>query len=364
MIAAMRFRETLACLATVSLCALASEALAQTPAPAAPPPAGPAQPPSEAPPSGTKPEQPPAGQQPKGAPPAVPPAAVPPGAAPSAGAEPPQPDQAPPAATPEATPPAELAADAASPAQPPPLQQQPNTAATLRPAPATRDSGKTPEVQKPTAPPETTLGIEADVGMNGRLGSGNEGFDTEDPAGIAYALGAWLAPDRVYSVGLAYQRTGLGSGQTEPVAPSVTAQYDLNTIWLGGRAYPLRNDHVGMFLQIMVGGSWQDIHASGTRATAEFGTPAETFSCSVSDGPGLSLSGGIGVDVDIDSRLAFVASAEGGGHQQSGELVDGCTLGVGSVTTVSGRIGFMYRFDLDGESAGAARATRGTSARR
>ena len=213
-------------------------------------------------------------------------------------------------------------------------------------------------------PPETTLGIEANVGVNGRLGSGNEGFDTEDPAGVAYALGAWFAPNRVYSVGLAYQRTGLGSGQTEPVAPSVTAQYDLNTIWLGGRAYPLRNDHVGMFLQIMVGGSWQEVRASGTRATAEFGTPAETFSCSVSDGPGLSLSGGIGLDVDIDRHLAFVASAEGGGHQQSGELVDGCTLGVGSVATVLGRIGFMYRFDLDSESPAKAGAARRSAASR
>jgi hypothetical protein len=226
------------------------------------------------------------------------------------------------------------------------------------------DEGATPEVKKPTAPPEMTLGIEADVGINGRLGSGNEGFDTEDPAGVAYALGAWFAPDRVYSVGLAYQRTGLGSGQTEPVAPSVTAQYDLNTIWLGGRAYPLRNDHVGMFLQIMVGGSWQEVRASGTRATAEFVTPAETFSCSVSDGPGLSLSGGIGLDVDIDRHLAFVASAEGGGHQQSGELVDGCTLGVGSVTTVLGRIGFMYRFDLDSESPAKAGAARRSAASR
>jgi hypothetical protein len=216
-------------------------------------------------------------------------------------------------------------------------------------------------LEKPRLPPfETTLGPELFGGMNYRLG-GHDSLDQDETVGMTFGVGAWLAPSRLYSLGLGYQRTGLGSGVSAPETNSLAARYDLNTIWFGGRAYPWRTDRFGLFVSLAVGASWQDLSASGTRATNAFTSPAQTFSCSGSDGPNIAFGAGAGVDVDVDRNLAFIAGVDASGHQLSSDVVDSCAMGAGTATNLVGRLAFAYRFDFSQVLGGSA--STGTSAR-
>jgi hypothetical protein len=174
-----------------------------------------------------------------------------------------------------------------------------------------------------------------------------EGFRDDDRAGMTFGLGGWFAPNRTYSLGLTYQRTTLGTAQTEGGEQSLSARYDMNTFWFGGRAYPLRDDRVGLYILLELGASWQEVSAGGTRATGSFTSPAGSFACSEADSPGLALGGGLGLDVEIERELAFVVQTDLSGHRLSSDVVDDCAPGIGSATNLGARVGFLYRFDLD-----------------
>jgi hypothetical protein len=239
--------------------------------------------------------------------------------------------------------PPEPPATAPSPVQPkpqvPPLGTSPTSPGAMR------DEGASPDGPE-LAPPESSIGPELFAGMNARLND-NEGFRNADRAGLSFGLGGWLAPNRTYSLGLVYQRTSLGTAQSAPGESNLSARFDLNTVWLGGRAYPLRSELFGVFILLELGASWQNVSASGTRPTASFTVPAQSFACSVTDSPGFALGGGAGIDVDIERQLAFIAQADVSGHRLSSDPIDGCAPGAGSATNLGARIGFLYRFDLD-----------------
>jgi hypothetical protein len=208
-----------------------------------------------------------------------------------------------------------------------------------------QDQGASPDAPV-LLPPESSVGPELFAGANARLND-NEGFRDQDHAGISFGLGGWFAPNRTFSLGLVYQRTSLGTAVTDPGENSLSARYDLNTVWLGGRAYPWRADLFGIFILLELGASWQEVGASGTRPTASFTVPAQAFACSAVDSPGFALGGGAGIDVDIERQLAFIAQADISGHRLSSDPVDGCAPGAGAATNLGARIGFLYRFDLD-----------------
>jgi opacity protein-like surface antigen len=214
------------------------------------------------------------------------------------------------------------------------------------------DTGAGPAGDEAQPPPERTLGIQLGAGLNARLGGDTSGIPEEEPVGLAYGLGVWFAPARVWSIGLSYQRTGLGAGETSGGETSVAVQRDLDTFWLGGRAYPLRSDTIGLYVALALGASWQSLSASGSRSSGVGGVnPPEPFACNASDGPGFALGGGVGVDVDMTRHVAFLAEVGGSGHQLTSDPIENCASGSGSVTGIGATIGFMYRFDLDDRSA-------------
>ena len=270
----------------------------------------------------------------------------------------PKPAQAPPTKKPvEPAPlPAEPPATAQPPVQPVPMVPPLHTPATT---PTTLTDEGPQEDASRLLPPESSIGPEVFAGVNGRL-SDAEGFRDDDRAGMTFGLGAWFAPNRTYSLGLTYQRTTLGTAQTAGGPESLTARYDMNTFWFGGRAYPMRDDTIGFYILLELGASWQEVSAAGTRPTGAFTVPAGSFSCSEADSPGVALGGGLGLDVEIERQLAFVVQADLSGHRLSSDVVDGCAPGVGSATNLGGRLGFLYRFDLDqpGQRTAAVSARR------
>ena len=283
------------------------------------------------------------GSAPAGANAAAP--AAPAAAAPAAPAAPPA------AAAPAAQPAPAAAAPAAQPA--------PAVAAT-GPASAspTADQGAGAGADKPKPPPEKTFGIEIDAGTNARLDGATPGYSNHEAVDLTYGGGLWLAPSRLYALGLSFQRAGIGSETSPPTGNSVAVTRDLNTLWLGGRVYPLRGDTAGLYIRLNLGASWQHVNASGTTITGQYVATAKPFACSASQGPGFAIGGGVGGDIDLDSHLAFIADAGFGAHRLSGDAVGGCAPGSGSVTNLAARIGFMYRFDLGGSSSKAAASSQ------
>lgn len=281
-------------------------------------------------------------------------AAAAPAAQPAAPAAPAAPATAPAAAPPAAAAPAPAAAPAAQPA--------PAFAPTTAPAPAaTADQGAGVGAKAKKHPPEKTLGIEVDAGTSARLDSAPPGSSSHESVNLTYGGGVWFAPARLYSLGLSFQHAGIGSDTSSPIGNTVSVARDLNTLWLGGRAYPLRNDKIGLYIQLNLGATWQHLDASGTVLTnQQMVATVHPFECSASQGPGFAIGGGVGGDIDLNSHLAFLANAGLSAHRLSSNPSDlgGCAPGSGSVAEFGARIGFMYRFDLDGSSSKATASSK------
>jgi hypothetical protein len=221
------------------------------------------------------------------------------------------------------------------------------------------DLGDKPPETEPPPPPERTLGPQISAGLSTRLGGDTSGIPDDEPVDLTYGLGVWFAPVRLWSVGLSYQRLGLGGGETSAGNGGIAVQREVNTFWAGGRAYPLRSDTIGMYVALALGASWQEVSANGSRESPTGGVnPPESFSCSASDGPGFALGAAIGLDVDMERNIAFLAQLDASGHRLTSDPIGGCAPGSGSVTGVGAQIGFMYRFDLDEPGSRAATARR------
>jgi hypothetical protein len=233
---------------------------------------------------------------------------------------------------------------------PPPAETAPAPSpvapSSVAPATVVEDSGSDDHAETP--PPELTLGLELDGGFGTRLGSSSDyGFSSGERGGLVFGPSAWLAPSRLWAVGVGYERSSLGSDSTQPTLGTLSVERELDAVWLGGRAFPWRTDSMGVFVSIGLGVSWQHVQANGTRVAEGSIGAGSTFDCSGSDGPGLALGGGIGLDVDLDRNLAFVTQLGAAGHRHTSDTLDACAPGSGTLTLVSGRIGFAYRFDLD-----------------
>ncbi|MFO0571692.1 MAG: hypothetical protein U0263_39070 [Polyangiaceae bacterium] len=255
---------------------------------------------------------------------------------------------------PPAAPPA-----SAAPAAGPPVAAAAGGSGTVQPVPV--EPGPAPDLGTPpkesaAPPPEMTLSLELDGGLITRLGDAADyGYTSSERGGIMFGPGVWFSGSRVWSAGVMYQRSRIGSDRTDPIEGSLTIRRDLDALWLGGRAFPWRTDAMGLFIALGLGMSWQHVNADGTRPATDAVSPDQPFSCSGSDGPGIALGGGVGLDVDISNQLAFVTLLNAAAHRHTSDVVEGCAPGSGSVTSVGAQIGFAYRFDLEDRGSRAPR---------
>ena len=101
-------------------------------------------------------------------------------------------------------------------------------------------------------------------------------------------------------------------------------------------------------IALSLGGSWHHASASGARPTGTFTRPADTYACSGSEGPGFAIGGGVGFDADLARDVAFILQADANAFRHTSDKLEGCAPGSGSVTALAARVGFAYRFDLEG----------------
>lgn len=205
------------------------------------------------------------------------------------------------------------------------------------------------------------LGIELDLGLSGRLEASDSGYFDDQRAGMLLEGGVFFSPMPLFDVGLSYQRTQLGTEIARPgeVLAANTLFRKLNTVWVNVRTYPVRWEKSALFVGLMAGPSWESSNGHITYPPTGIAGVMQSRSCSGSGPAALALGVTAGVDVDLGGGLAFLARLTGASHHLSSDPLTGsdgayCGPGVGSATTLDGRIGFAYRFDLGGGASASS----------
>ena len=193
------------------------------------------------------------------------------------------------------------------------------------------------------------------MGAHGRLDSTSSGYEFDERYGMLAGGGLFFAPDRNWSVGLSYLRSAAGAEQFEPGANFTSGKLTrtYHSVLANLRAYPLRNDKIGMWAGLSIGATFQTASASGT--TAPLGSTWSVLPYKVNAGPaaGLALGLGVGFDLDVSNDVAFLGSVNlMNRFLSSDSLTDGPTdpivPGSGTSTWLDVRAAFQYRFDLSG----------------
>jgi hypothetical protein len=190
------------------------------------------------------------------------------------------------------------------------------------------------------------LSLEARFGFNARFGSSFDASADDEVFDTSFGLGAYLAWNAEYAVGVELEHSGLGRVRALSAENSIDAEYSATSGWLAARVFPWRSEHLDLFLNLRLGLALQHLDALGTRKeTSAITVPATSFSCSAWDGPGIGLGAALGLSYRFARHVAFVTRIDGTGERLSGEELGTCADGIGSVTTVSGTVGLAYEFE-------------------
>ncbi|MBI5535926.1 MAG: hypothetical protein HY898_24615 [Deltaproteobacteria bacterium] len=191
-------------------------------------------------------------------------------------------------------------------------------------------------------------------GLGGRANSTSSGYTDDQRGGLLYGGGLFFAPNRRFAVGLSYQRQVGAQEQFEPGATLNSGKINrtYQSVLANLRAYPLRNDSVGLWGGLMIGAMFQTANATGTSTPA--GVYASPSSYSIDAGPsgGMALGLGVGMDYDVSNSFGFLASVNMlNAWLKSDSMTnppDRPVPGAGSVMMLDARVAFQYRFDTSG----------------
>jgi hypothetical protein len=262
---------------------------------------------------------------------------------------PPPPEPAPAPAETAPAPEAAPAEPAAPPAEAPAVEAAPATEAPpIGPAPEVAPQ-RSADTKAPAQPPSLRarwpLTLEGKLGFSVRPESSG-GFEDESQVGVELGLSLYTDIKRELAVGLEIDRVSLGRGTAISGLDSVTVDYTVSSAMLGLRAYPWRSELVDLFVGLQVGVGIQGVSAAGTASDGAL-NPAVAYTCGGSDSPGFQLGGGVGARLMLTPRWGVTARVGGTGRRLTGELVEDCARGIGTVTTIAGSVGFGYDFELE-----------------
>jgi len=222
------------------------------------------------------------------------------------------------------------------------------------PAPVTPPPEAKDKIAEKKPRPLSTLGLEATIGLSGRLGSMSTGYESDDRAGWLYGAGVYYAPSRKLSLGLSYTQAQGGSEQYGRQNSLDTAKISrtFHVPALHARIYPVRSQTMGMYVGLTVGAAFQTASVSGSQqlSSAQAALPYKADSDPAS---GIALGLGLGFDYDIDNDLALLSSLNFTNYQFSSDPMKGVGShvvgGTGSTSQLDFRFALQYRFDLAGK---------------
>jgi len=286
------------------------------------------------------------------------------GQEPAPPAPPPVPSATPPPAEPSAPPAAPAPSDTAEPPAAPPVSAvsagTPTTSGTSPPAPKPVDHGPEPKRETKASDPwqdAHALGAEGSIYASGRLGPSSIEPADEERFGVGFDLSAWftLSTEYVLGFGLTHADLGnvsAGSGGVD----EIEVDYGVTAAYLGARAFPVRRESWEIFVGLRVGLAWQDLDARGVRTLEPNVSPPASFTCSGVSGPDLALGAGIGGALRLGRQAWLTGHLDANGYKLTSDVIENCTVGIGSVTNVTLGAGLLYAFDLGSEAKLDARA--------
>jgi hypothetical protein len=198
--------------------------------------------------------------------------------------------------------------------------------------------------------------LEADIFVNGRIGSTGLEPSEEEHFGVGFDVSGWLSASRAWALGLGLTYTDLGNVTAGTDGNGFDADYSVTALTLGARAFPWRSKSAEIFLGLRAGIAWQGIDAVGIRTLQPNVAPPESYACSATSGPGLALGAGIGGALRLGARAWLMGHVDANGYKMTSNIVDDCAVGLGSVSSVSAGAGLLYAFDLGSDASLDARA--------
>ncbi len=158
------------------------------------------------------------------------------------------------------------------------------------------------------------------------------------------------------ALGLAYEHAGFGREESGIGSLGVVrVSRTLDTVWAFARVRVSGLEPVIPFLQAGPGVVWQSAHADGVAFVRGGVGGGQPFACSATDSANLGLRVGWGVELPLSPSVLFLGEGSFDAYRLSTDVIEGCTLGAGTGSAVTLRVGFAYRFDLGGKDKPAAR---------
>ena len=176
---------------------------------------------------------------------------------------------------------------------------------------------------------------------------GSPVFADSNDAGISGGLQIRLFTSERVGFGLGYEHVGLwteSSGVLETGSFELSRRLD--TLLASLRLRPFYGEHLGAFVDIGVGPSWQGVSLRGSAwsgLTPGFQVPVE---CSGSGKIGFAFRAQIGVEAPISEAFRTELGLGIDLYRHSDALVGNCAPGAGSVVSPGVRLAFLYGFGL------------------
>jgi hypothetical protein len=162
--------------------------------------------------------------------------------------------------------------------------------------------------------------------------------------GPMIGVGASVAPSALFTIGLAYEHTWLGSEHGVGAAGIVDADRRIDGVWATIRLTFLRTDRVTLGVLLGPGLVWQGASANETVFAAS--GPPGTVQCTETEGPNLGLRAGFGTDIRVFRGLRVQLDTVFDELRLSSDPLGSCLPGVGSMAVFGVRAGLAYGFDV------------------
>ncbi len=217
-----------------------------------------------------------------------------------------------------------------------------------QPVPAAQPVPGVPPPPEPVVLPSPPDPVTLDVGvrLGGAFRSGSApAFSVGTRTGFMMGAGVAIAPSPRFAIGVAYERSGLGSEHGQGDLGIVDVERSLDSLWATLRLSLVRFERVSIGVTLGPGLVWQHAQANVLLYGGTAGRP-DVYTCADSGGPGLGLRAGVGAEVRLAGGFYFSLDATADELRLSSDPLGTCAPGAGSTALFGVRGGLSYRFDL------------------
>ena len=202
-----------------------------------------------------------------------------------------------------------------------------------------------PVVVLPARADPVTFDVGVRIGGAGRIGEA-PAFSVTSRGAFVLGVGVAVAPSPRFSVGLAYEHSGLGSEQGAGELGVLYLDRTMDSLWATLRLSLLRVDGFSLGITLGPGLVWQSVDAAGVTYDGTTSFQPTPFRCSATDSAGFGLRAGLGAEVHLSDGFVLSVDAVADELRLGSDSIGTCAPGAGSTALFGARAGLAYRFDV------------------